>query len=113
MKIRNYLINLFVSLIYPIFKYVSTPSGKIIAFSDACFIISMITMIIGLVTWMFLKGDFDLTAFIMQRKSKYGYSDYNQYKEHKREERKKDSFNYPLLVSLSLLLISVLTSLIA
>ena len=106
---KSLLINLLIALAYPIIKFFSS-SNRLLAFSDACVIIGLFLVIVGMANWLFLKGDFDITAYIAERSLKKENRDFDVYMEDQKEKR-KDSFNYPLLCAVILLLISYLTSL--
>ena len=106
---RIFITNLIIDLLYPILKAVSSKNG-LLAFSDACLIIGLFLVIVGMANWLFLKGDFDITAYIAERSMKKENRDFDVYMEDQKIKR-KDSFNYPLLCAIILFLLSYLSAL--
>lgn len=110
-KLKNLLVNLLITLIYPIVKLFIS-NNKIIAFSDSCFILGVLLSIVGTVNLLVIHGDLDITGFILQRSLNKNTHDYQTFKKDQ-DNKRKDSFNYPLLCGIILIIISYITSLFA
>lgn len=109
--LKYYIANLSFGISYPIVKTIVS-FDKVVAFSDTCLIMCCIFLIIAIFYNMYLKGDFDIVGFMGSRFfPKNKQRQYSAYKE-LRQEKRKDSTNYPFLVSLTLLILSLITSLI-
>ena len=109
LKTKNLIINLLIALAYPVLKLV-TSEKRLLAFSDACFIIGLFLTIVGIATWLLLKGDFDITAYIADRAFKKEDRDFDVFMKDQKEKR-KDSFNYPVLCGIIMLILSFITAL--
>lgn len=109
LKTKNLIINLLIALAYPVLKLV-TSENRLLAFSDACFIIGLFLTIVGIATWLLLKGDFDITAYIADRAFKKEDRDFDVFMKDQKEKR-KDSFNYPVLCGIIMLILSFITAL--
>ena len=108
-NLETLLINLIVVLMYPILKCVSN-NNSLLAFSDSCMIMSLVMFIIGIFYNLFLKGDFDISGYITERAFRKEKRDLDVYMEDQKAKR-EDSFNYPLLCAIILLIISIFTAL--
>ena len=109
LKIKTLLTNLLICLAYPLIKaYVST--NKLLIFSDTCVIIAFLCLLFGVINSLILHGDYDVASYIMQRTINKSNQNYDNYKKDK-EEKRKDSFNYPLLCGFILIMISYLSAL--
>ena len=108
-NIRYFITNLIVVMLYPIYRYVSN-NNSLLAFSDACFIIGLFLLIVGIVLVLYNHGDFDITGFIASRAFAKNKEDFDSYIANQKEKR-KDSFNYPLLCGIILIIISAVTAL--
>ncbi len=109
LKIKTLLTNLLICLAYPLVKaYVST--DKLLIFSDTCVIIGFLCLLFGAINSLILRGDYDITSYIMQRTINKSNQNFDNYKKDK-EEKRKDSFNYPLLCGIILIIISYLSAL--
>ena len=110
LKIKPLLINLGICFAFPIIKaYVET--NKILVFSNTCTIIGLLCLLFGIINSLVLHGDYDITSYIMHRTlNKNNKQNYDSYKKDK-EEKRKDSFNYPLLCGIILIIISYLSAL--
>ena len=109
LKIKNLITNLLIALAYPILKF-ATSKNRLLAFSDACFIIGLFLIIVGILTWLLLKGDFDITTYIADRVFKKEERDFNTFMKDQKEKR-KDSFNYPFFCGIIMLILSFITAL--
>ena len=98
-----------VVLLYPIYRYVSN-NNSLLAFSDACFIIGLFLLIVGIVLILYGHGDFDITGFIASRAFANYKEDFDSYLANQKEKR-KDSFNYPLLCGIILIVLAGISAL--
>lgn len=108
-KVKSLLINMFILLLYPVIKG-CVSDNHLIAFSDACMILGLIMIVVGVVNIFFLSGDFDITGFLANRalnKEKQSFEVYMK----NQEDKRKDSFNYPLLCAILLIIISYISAL--
>ncbi len=110
LKIKSLIIDLVICLLFPLVKAYTSDNNKLLIFSDTCFIIGLITLLFGVINSLVLHGDYDITSFIMHRTIAKDKQDYKAYKKDK-EDKRKDSFNYPLICGIILLIISYLTAL--
>ena len=109
LKIKYLIINLLIALTYPLLKAAAS-ENRLLAFSDSCVIIGLFLVIVGVATWLSLKGDFDITGYIADRALKKEDRDFDIYMKDQKEKR-KDSFNYPLLCAIILFILSFITAL--
>lgn len=108
-KLKPLLITLIIALFYPVAKALSS-ENKLLVFSDSCLIIALFLFVAGIFNYLVLKGDFDNIRFIGRRMDpNQNTKSYADFKNEVREER-KDSFNYPLIVSLLMFFLSFITS---
>ncbi len=110
-KAKDLIINLLIAFLWPIVSALRS-KHHILAFSDACTFTGLAFLIIGLVNIFILSGDFDITGYVAQRalsKDKKEFSDYMEQQENKR----KESFNYPLFSGIILLFSAWISSLFA
>ena len=96
-------------LTYPLLKALTTEGNKPLIFLDAMTITSLAMIIVGIVYNLYLKGDFDSSKFILQRNLFRKNTSYETYSANQ-EEKRKDSFNYPLFLGLFYLVIAYLAS---
>ncbi|MBQ6492504.1 MAG: DUF3899 domain-containing protein [Erysipelotrichaceae bacterium] len=108
-RLKNFLINLLVCFMYPILRYVSN-DNSLRAFSDACLIIGLFLALVAVAVFLFMAGDFDITGYIASRAFGKNQEDFDTYKD-KQNEKRKDSFNYPLLCAVVLIITSYISSL--
>lgn len=112
LKIKNLLLNLFICFLYPLFRLIVS-NNKMLALSDSCFILGLLLVLLGGVNILLIHGDLDITGYIANRAfNKDSTQDYKAFKK-EREAKRKDSFNYPLLCGIILLLIAYIVSLFA
>jgi len=108
-NLKYFLYNMLFSLMYPCTKSIISVN-KILVFSDSTLIMGMFLLVIGILYSLYLKGDFDRTSYVAfnaTASTKESFQDFiNRIK-----EKRKDSFNYPLLCSVILILLSLITSL--
>ncbi len=102
--------SLVILLAYPTAKaFIS--EHKALVFSDTVLLLSLFMIIFGVIHNLYLKGSFDNTSFVINRFVNREKS--QSYEAYMKDltERRKDSFNYPLLTGIIGILISVLASL--
>lgn len=108
-KIKDFVINLMICLAYPIIKTIIS-DNKALVLSDTTYILSMMFIIGGVFNIMIRRGSFDALTYTAQRTiSKNKELSFESYKKDKQKER-EDSFNYLLLVGITVLIISIITS---
>lgn len=107
-KLKYLLLNLFILLFYPCVK--AYASKSLLVLSDTCTIIGMIAIIFGVVNSFFLHGDLDITGFVAHRRLSDTKQDFETYMKNQ-EEKRRGSFNYPLLCGFLLFIIAYLISL--
>ncbi len=111
-KIKNLLVCLLVSSLYPIYKYVSSANDKLMHFINAATIVGLVMLILGVLYSLMLHGDFDITEYVAKRAmSKKQMKPYKAFKEDKKEER-EGRINYPLFVGLILLAAAAILTLL-
>ena len=108
-RFKYFITNMIVVLLYPIYRYVSN-NNSLLAFSDACFIIGLFLLIVGIVLILYGHGDFDITGFIASRAFANNKEDFDSYLANQKEKR-KDSFNYPLLCGIILIVLAGISAL--
>ena len=109
-KLKPYLINVGLALLYPLVRGISAENHMLV-FSDTCLVIGMFVLIYAVVNSLFLHGDYDITGYVANRTFNKDRMDYDEYKK-EQEEKRKDSFNYPLLSAITLFIISYISSLL-
>lgn len=107
-KLKYLILNLIIGLVYPLVK-AFTSSQPLLVFSDTCTIIGLALLVIGVVNSFFLHGDLDITGFIANRALAKDKTDFDEYMKDQ-EEKRKDSFNYPLLIASIMLIVSMITA---
>ncbi len=99
-RLRPFLIHLIVTLIYPVFRAAIAQENRLLIFTDAITVISLVMIAGGVIYALFLHGDFDISAYLLkrgvQKEPKQSFRAYLFDVYEKREE----SFNYPLFVGL-------------
>ena len=109
-RLKDYLINVGIVLIYPVVRGL-TAENHLLAFSDTCLVIGMFVLIFAVVNSLFLHGDYDITGYVANRTFNKDMEDYETYKK-EQEEKRKSSFNYPLLSAITLFVLSYISSLL-
>ena len=111
-KLSGFLPVMIIALAYPIMK-TSLSEKKALVFSDTVLLIALFLIIIGVLYHLYLKGDFDAIRYRTEASMSRRYDlPYERYKEEV-EEKRKDSFNYPLLCAFVMILLSFIVSLFA
>ena len=116
MKLKNIkptnviIISMFV-LTYPILKALTSSSRKLLVFLDSLTITSLMMLAAGVIYHLYLKGDFDSFRYVLVRNVARKDVTYDTYLANL-EEKRKDSFNYPLFLGLFYLVASYIASLL-
>ncbi|MBQ0036500.1 MAG: DUF3899 domain-containing protein [Firmicutes bacterium] len=108
-KVKDLIIHLILVFAYPIIKGIVS-DNHLLAFSDSCTLISMFLLVAGILNALYLKGDFDMTGFIVNRSFLKNQEELDSYLR-KQKEKREDGFNYPLLCAILLFIIGYITSL--
>ena len=85
---------------YPVAKALTAESKRLLIFTDTLTIIAALLLISGVIYALVLKGDFDISGFVMKRGFRRNPTEsYAVYKEN-RTEKRETAFNYPLFLGL-------------
>ena len=110
--------HLVIALAYPVFRAFRAENNKLLAFTDALTIMSLVLLIVGVLYSMVLHGFFDVSNYFIQR----GVRSF-RFGRHRKEldqgksieeflrdarEKREDAFNYPLLVGILGILASII-----
>lgn len=110
-RIRPFLICLIAALVYPA-AVLFTAEKKLLKCMDSLAVTGLVLIVLGIVLAMVRHGDFDVIEYVTQRgfrrEKMKPFADFMADK----KEKRKDSFNYPLLTGLMLLLISGILALV-
>ena len=103
-RLKNFAIFVLAASIYPAYAYLSSENNRMLKLIDALTVTGLVFLILGIVTSMIRRGDFDIAEYVSRRSLRKGdIKPFKAFKEDKKEER-KDSANYPFFTSLLLLL---------
>ncbi len=118
-KIRVLITHLIVTLLYPIFRAVSSESNKMLVFIDSLTIIALVLIIGGVIYALFLHGDFDISGYLLRRGMSRGNKRFQRKSAEPEEpkmnyytylanlyEKREEAYNYPLLIGILYLIIS-------
>ena len=109
-KIRftSFLGYLGTAFIYPVYVWISS-DGKLLKFIDAMTIVGLVLLIYGIVLSLVNHGDFDIMEYVTRRSASSMKHEkikpFAAFQEDKNEKR-KDSVNYPFLTGVFMLLAS-------
>ena len=108
-RFRQFLPYLLTALIYPLVTLL-TAEKKLLKCTDALTITGFVFLILGVASSLVRRGDFDITEYVGRR----GRGEKKSFEAFKRDkdEKRKDSFNYPFLTGLTLIALSALLSVI-
>ncbi len=108
-RLKRFILYLVIGLAYPLFAFL-TRNNSLLELSNACVIIGLLFLALGILGIAALHGDFDISGYVLRRfRHKENMKPFDAYMEDKNEIR-EDSFNYPLLIGLILIIVSVITS---
>ena len=96
-------------LSFPLYKALSSEGNKLLIFLDALTITSMVMILLGVLYYNYLKGDFDESRYVMFRQRSGKEVDFDKYIKDKQTE-KEDSFNYPLFLGIVYFIVAFLGS---
>lgn len=99
-KPRYLIVQLIITLFYPISKTAISEYNRLLIFTDSLTIIAALLLIAGVIYALFLQGDFDISTFLLRRGVRRDHEprqSFTDYQAEKREES-RDSFNYPLFL---------------
>ena len=104
------LSHMIVTLGYPVIKALTVETNKLLVFTDAMTIIALVMLIGGVIYALVLRGDFDISGFLLHRgmrgQENKGFQAYLA----DLLEKRLDAFNYPLFLALVYLAAAVLIS---
>ena len=100
------------TLLYPVIRAIIADKNKLMFFSDALVIMSLVLILIGIFFSFYKKGDFDITKFLAKRATDKNAKSFSEYKKDQEAER-ASVFNYPLFFGIVYLIVSVITAYIA
>lgn len=107
-KPGNLTAYLITAMIYPLYKFISAEKEPLMDLINACLIVGMVFLVLGILNSMVLHGDFDITEYVTRRIfSKKEYKTYSSFKEDKAEAH-KEGFNYPLFTGLLFTALSII-----
>ena len=110
-KLKALLPYLSAALIYPVIALI-TSDQKLLKFIDALTITGFVFLILGIIGNLTRHGDFDIMEFIARRSLKAGdKKTFAAFKDDK-EQKRKDSANYPFLTGIILIAVSALLAVI-
>ena len=110
-KLKALLPYLSAALIYPVIALI-TSDQKLLKFIDAMTITGFVFLILGIIGNLTRHGDFDITEFIARRSLRAGdKKSFAAFKDDK-EQKRKDSANYPFLTGIILIAVSALLAVI-
>ncbi|MBR3227245.1 MAG: DUF3899 domain-containing protein [Erysipelotrichaceae bacterium] len=98
-----------ICLIYPVARGIIA-KNHMVAFCDSMTIIGLLAIIFGVFNEGVLQGDYDIHSYIARRKALRNEKvDYEAYRA-QQENKRKDSFNYPLLVGIIFTVASIIVA---
>ena len=106
-KLKYIIIHLIVTLAYPAARAFRADKNRLMMFTDAMTVIGALLIVLGVFYGFYLRGDFDRTSYVFQRGAvRHGIMpDFETF--HKNaEEKREDSFNYPLFLGIIYLAVS-------
>lgn len=114
------ILHVIITLAYPAVKAFRAEGNRLLAFTDALTIIALVLLIGGVIYSLALHGFFDISTYYLQR----GFRTFKFFNPRRGEdtdinqsidefliearEKRKNAFNYPLLLGIVYLLVSVL-----
>ena len=111
-KLSSLIVDLMIGCAYPLYRVISADTEKLMQAINALFISGGAFLLIGIIASLALHGDFDITEYTFKRalfpKNLKPYRDFKSDK----EESRKGSFNYPLLIGVLLEVVAVILTLI-
>ena len=108
-NIITLLVTIVLTIAYPVAKALISSANRLMIFSDTLLIISLILIAVGILFTFARYGDFDITGYIFHRGISKNAKSYENYKKDL-EANRRETFNYPLLLGLIYLIISLTIS---
>ena len=105
---RVLITHVIITLGYPTVRAITAERDRLLLFTDATTIIAMVLLIGGIIYALALRGDFDISSFVMRRGMKRNDTiNYVKYKEDQTKKREA-AFNYPLVLGILYLIIAAI-----
>ncbi|MBP3880541.1 MAG: DUF3899 domain-containing protein [Lachnospiraceae bacterium] len=105
---RVLITHVIITLGYPVVRAITAERAGLQLFTDAITIIAMVLLIGGILYGLVLRGDFDISSFVMRRGMKRNETiNYGKYKEDQTKKREA-AFNYPLFLGILYLIIAAI-----
>lgn len=105
-KFSHFLPNFIISFAYPLARLLTGKEKAVVAFLDALTVIGLLNVLFGIINNLYLHGDFDISRYFMQKKLNKSNVPFDKFIADEKA-KEKDSFNYPLLIGLLFLIISL------
>ena len=103
---RILIVHLIITLGYPAARAFSAEKNRLMLFTDSVTIIALVLLIGGIIYALLLRGDFDISGFLMHRGMHVNTEEtYKMFKESQKQKR-EDAFNYPLFLGILYLIVS-------
>ena len=94
-----------ITVAYPAAKAYMAEEKRLLVFTDTLTIIALMLLIGGVIYALVLKGDFDISGFVMKRGFRRDPTESYQVYKTNRDERREAAFNYPLFLGVCYLLL--------
>ena len=104
---RVLLTHMIITLGYPAARAFAAEQNRLQLFTDAMTIIAMALLVGGILYGFVLRGDLDISGFVMRRGMRRS-DDPQNFAKYKKElqEKREDAFNYPLFLGILYLAVS-------
>ena len=107
-RLRPLISHVLITLAYPAVRAVTSPTNKLLVFTDAMTIIALVLIIGGVVYSTVLHGDYDISGFVLNRGAKKEMKqDFAAYQDD-RKKRRAEAFNYPLFLGIVYIIASAI-----
>ena len=104
------IIWLLIALIYPVIRLLTAEGDALLAATDAATVAGLALVLIGVLYIPVLKGDFDISEYNVMRirmRHEEKIKSFEAFKSDKEAER-EGSFNYPLVIGILMLAVSLI-----
>ena len=111
-RIPTLIVHLIITLAYPAVKAYISERNRLLIFTDSMTIVGVLLILVGVFFHLYLKGDFDRTAYTLRRgvaSSDKIVKPFEDFQKDKNEDR-EEAFNYPLCLGILYIIISVIVS---
>ena len=104
---RVLLTHMIITLGYPAARAFAAEQNRLQLFTDAMTVIAMALLVGGILYGFVLRGDLDISGFVMRRGMRRS-DDPQNFAKYKKElqEKREDAFNYPLFLGILYLAVS-------